>query len=71
MALVNSKTDEIIATMVVTEKYTIDKEYECDMVYKTTEMEHPGVVMVLEQGKYNLGGPIKVLSDGRIPRKIW
>ena len=27
VALVNSKTDEIIATMIVNEKYTIDKEY--------------------------------------------
>ena len=69
VALVNSKSDEIIATMVVTEKYTIDKEYECDMVYKTTEMEHPGVVMVMEQSKYNLSGPIKVLSDGDYPEK--
>ena len=69
VALVNSKTDEIIATMVVTEKYTIDKKYECERVYKTTEMEHPGVVMVMEQGKYNLGGPIKVLSDGGYPEK--
>ena len=69
VALVNSKTDEIIATMVVTEKYTIDKKYECERVYKTTEMEHPGVVMVMEQGRYNLGGPIKVLSDGGYPEK--
>ena len=69
VALVNKKTDEIIATMFITEKYTIDKKYECDMVYKTTEMDHPGVVMVMEQGKYNLGGPIKVLSDGSYPEK--
>ena len=34
VALVNGKTDEIIATMVVTEKYTIDKKYECERVYK-------------------------------------
>jgi len=69
VSLVNSKTEEIIATMFITEKYTIDKQYECEMVYKTTEMEHPGVVMVMEQGKYNLGGPIKVLSDGGYPEK--
>ncbi|QKQ24675.1 sulfate adenylyltransferase [Candidatus Ruthia endofausta] len=69
VALVNSETDEIIATMVISEKYSIDKTHECNTVYKTTEMEHPGVVMVMAQGKYNLAGSIKVLSDGCFPEK--
>ena len=33
VALVKSKTDEIIATMVVTEKYTIDKKYELSLIH--------------------------------------
>jgi len=69
VALVNQLTDEIIATMRVTEKYSIDKKHECEMVYKTTEMKHPGVAMVMNQGNYNLAGPIKVLSDGNFPEK--
>ncbi len=69
IALVSQLTDEIIATMRVTHKYSIDKEHECEMVYKTTEIEHPGVAMVMNQGKYNLAGPIKVLSDGNFPEK--
>ena len=44
-------------------------EHECEMVYKTTEMKHPGVAMVMNQGKYNLAGPIKVLTDGNFPEK--
>ena len=67
VAIVYEKTNEIIATMVITEKYTIDREHECNTVYKTTDMEHPGVVLVMSQGKYNLAGPIKVLSDGGFP----
>ena len=67
VAIVYEKTNEIIATMVITEKYTIDKEHECNTVYKTTDMEHPGVVLVMSQGEYNLAGPIKVLSDGGFP----
>ena len=67
VAIVYEKTNEIIATMVITEKYTIDKEHECNAVYKTTDMEHPGVVLVMSQGEYNLAGPIKVLSDGGFP----
>ncbi len=64
VALVDGETDEIMGTMKVTEKYAIDKEHECIMVYKTTDAEHPGVKMVMEQGPVNLAGPVKVLSTG-------
>jgi sulfate adenylyltransferase len=64
IALVDSETGTIMGTMKVTEKYAIDKEHECMMVYKTTEMEHPGVKMVMDQGEINLAGPVKVLSTG-------
>tara|TARA_B100000929_G_scaffold218861_1_gene175494 strand:- start:135 stop:1343 length:1209 start_codon:yes stop_codon:yes gene_type:complete len=67
IAIVSPKNNKIIATMKVSEKYTIDKEHECNKVYKTTDLEHPGVVMVMSQGKYNLAGPVKVLSDGGFP----
>jgi sulfate adenylyltransferase len=67
IALVDGESDEIMATMKVTEKYTIDKEHECAMVFKTTDAEHPGVKMVMEQGAVNLAGPVKVLSQGRFP----
>jgi len=67
IAIVSPESNEIIATMKVSEKYTIDKEHECNKVYKTTDLEHPGVVMVMSQGKYNLAGPVKVLSDGGFP----
>ncbi len=69
IALVDSETREIMATMTVTEKYTIDKAHECMMVYKTTDGEHPGVKMVMEQGEVNLAGPVKVLSQGGFPEK--
>ncbi|MDD5249717.1 MAG: sulfate adenylyltransferase [Rhodocyclaceae bacterium] len=69
VALADSATGEILATMKVTEKYSIDKAHECMEVYKTTDMEHPGVKMVMAQGKYNLAGPIKVLSTGGFTEK--
>ena len=68
-ALVDGESGEIMATMKVTEKYTIDKAHECMMVYKTTDLEHPGVKMVMEQGEVNLAGPVKVLSQGGFPEK--
>ncbi|MDH5648534.1 MAG: sulfate adenylyltransferase [Gammaproteobacteria bacterium] len=67
IALVNGESGEIMATMTITEKYTIDKAHECMQVYKTTDMEHPGVKMVMDQGDVNLAGPIKVLSQGGFP----
>ncbi len=67
IALTDSESGEILATMQVTEKYSIDKKHECMMVYKTTDEEHPGVKMVMDQGAVNLAGPIKVLSQGGFP----
>jgi len=64
IALVDGESNEIMATMKVTEKYTIDKAHECMQVYKTTDLAHPGVKMVMEQGDVNLAGPVKVLSTG-------
>src|SRR4030042_1376783 len=69
ITLVDGETGELMATMKVTEKYTIDKAHECMMVYKTTDLEHPGVKMVMEQGDVNLAGPVKVLSQGGFPEK--
>ena len=69
IALVDSETDTILATMKVTEKYSIDKAHECNTVYKTTDAEHPGVKMLMEQGEFNLAGPIKVLSQGGFPEQ--
>ena len=68
VALVDSESGEILATMKVTEQYTIDKAHECMMVYKTTDLEHPGVKMVMEQGDVNLAGPVKVLSVGNFKK---
>ncbi len=67
IALYDPERDEILATMKVTEKYSIDKKHECMMVYKTTDIEHPGVKMVMDQGDVNLSGPIKVLSLAEFP----
>lgn len=71
---------EIFATMKVTEKYELteaEKKWECEKVYRGSGEEsegdkfweiapkdHPGVQMVLAQGKYNLAGSVKVLSEG-------
>jgi len=69
ITLTDPENGEALATMSVTEKYTIDKAHECAMVFKTTDPKHPGVKMVMEQGEVNLAGSIKVLSQGGFPEK--
>jgi len=69
IALVDPEDQSILATMKVTEKYSIDKAHECAMVFGTTDPKHPGVKMVMEQGEVNLAGPVKVLSQGGFPQK--
>ena len=67
IALIDSESGEVMATMAVTEKYSIDKAHECQTVFKTTDTAHPGVQMVMAQGDINLAGPVKVLSQGDFP----
>ncbi len=69
IALFSDEYNEFMATMKVTEKYTIDKEFECKSIYKTADLEHPGVKMVMEQAEVNLAGPVKVLSQGGFPQQ--
>jgi sulfate adenylyltransferase len=64
IALIDPDTGDALATMTVTEKYAIDKAHECATVFRTTDLAHPGVKLVMEQGDVNLAGPIKVLSTG-------
>ncbi len=69
VALLDHDGGEILATMKVTEKYKIDKAHECATVFRTTDIEHPGVRMVMEQRDVNIAGPVKVLSTGGFPEK--
>ena len=69
IALRDPDDGSVIAIMKVTEKYKINKAHECAMVFKTTELDHPGVKMVMEQGDVNLAGPVRVLSEGGFPER--
>jgi sulfate adenylyltransferase len=70
ITLVDDETNEIMATMKISEKYVMtkaDKEHECKQIFRTTDMEHPGVKKVMSQGDVNLAGPVKVLSEAHYP----
>ena len=70
ICLLSGETNEIMATMKVTESYQIDKALECKNVYSTTDEAHPGVKMVMEQKDFNLAGPVKVLSESYFPKEF-
>jgi sulfate adenylyltransferase len=70
IALVSDDTGEIMATMKVSESYKIDKEFECKNVFTTADPEHPGVRMVMDQKEWNVGGPVKVLSESSFPTEF-
>jgi sulfate adenylyltransferase len=80
IALFDPKKGVYMATMKVTEVYEMteaDKKWECEKIYKgkgpdsaddkfweVALNDHPGVQMVMAQKKYNVAGPVKVLSEG-------
>jgi sulfate adenylyltransferase len=67
VALIDEESGELMGTMKVMEKYTIDKEYECKQVFRTTDDAHPGVHKVMTQEEVNLAGPVKVLNELHYP----
>lgn len=52
----------ILAVMEVSEKYTYDKKREAELVYKTTDENHPGVARLYQQGNILLAGDIWVVA---------
>ncbi|MBC8269429.1 MAG: sulfate adenylyltransferase [Rhodospirillaceae bacterium] len=69
VALVDGESGDIMAVMQVSDKYSIDKEFECQHVYATTDTAHPGVAKVMEQEAVNLGGSVRVLNEGEYKEK--
>jgi sulfate adenylyltransferase len=55
--------DRPIATVELTDKYLPNKPLECLKCYGTSEIEHPGSLMVAtERGKYYMGGKVTGLN---------
>ncbi len=69
VALVDGESDEVLAIMEVTEKYSPDRLLECEHVYRTADRAHPGVEKVLDQGPVNLAGRVNCLSEGVYPER--
>jgi len=70
VSLMDDGNDELMGSLRVQEKYSIDRIHECNEVFKTTDPKHPGVAKVMAQGEVNLGGPIEIFSEGEYPGKF-
>lgn len=67
VALLDGGSGGILGVLTVGEKYAIDKELECALVFRTTDPAHPGVQKVMEQGPVNVAGRLRALSEGHFP----
>ena len=61
-------TGRILATMIVEDLYSYDKEHEALQVFGTTNDEHPGVAAVYRQKDVLLGGEITLLVEDPNPK---
>jgi sulfate adenylyltransferase len=61
-------TGRILATMIVEDHYSYDKEHEAREVFGTTNPEHPGVAAVYRQKDVLLGGEVTLLVDDPNPK---
>lgn len=70
IALTDRENGEFLGLMVIEEKYKIDKTHECKQVFKTDDIQHPGVAKVMAQGEVNLAGLVRVLSESDYPKRF-
>jgi len=54
--------DVLYGVLDLEEKYTYDKQKEAQLVYGTTDVDHPWVKKVYEKGDVYLAGPIYLLN---------
>ncbi|HKP88089.1 MAG TPA: sulfate adenylyltransferase [Blastocatellia bacterium] len=60
-----SNDDHLLGVLHLEEKFRYDKQREAERVYLTTDLAHPGVAALYEQGEWLLGGPISLLNRPR------
>src|SRR5712664_1933024 len=57
--------DHLLGVLHLAEKYKYDKGREAELVYRTTDLAHPGVKALFNQDDWLLGGRISVVNRPR------
>jgi sulfate adenylyltransferase len=71
VALYQAGHDQPLAIYHVTEVYPWDKQKTAQVVFGTTETDHPGVRGLFERGDYLVGGTIDLIDNDRGPYAAW
>lgn len=53
----------VAGVLKISDIYTPDKTHECQEVFRTTDLNHPGVASVMDKGSVYLGGDVLVQSE--------
>ncbi len=48
--------------LLIQEMYSYDKFHEAEQVYQTTDLNHPGVKLLMQQGEILLGGEVRLIE---------
>ena len=59
------RNDHLLGVLHLRQKFRYDKQREAERVYLTTDLAHPGVAALFDQGDWLLGGPISLLNRPR------
>jgi len=70
VALIDRVGNELMGSMKIEERYTIDKPLECKQIFRTDDPRHPGVAKVMAQGEVNLAGQVKIFSELDYPDRF-
>jgi sulfate adenylyltransferase len=54
--------DHLLGVLHLRQKFRYDKQREAERVYLTTDLAHPGVAALYDQGDWLLGGPVSLLN---------
>lgn len=65
----NNSQGQFLGVLELSEKFTYDRELEAKNVYRTTDLAHPGVKVLYEQGGVYLAGDIWLLE--RLPHPLF
>ena len=70
VALIDRVGHELMGSMKIEERYTIDKQLECKQIFRTDDPRHPGVAKVMAQEEVNLAGQVKIFSELDYPDRF-